>query len=333
MILYVNEAGLELKKNEGYCCITKEGTVKHKIPLEKLEAVVLFSGTHITTPCLRSLLVRGIPVTFLSSTGEYFGRAESTSHFNMDRQLKHFKAAQDPVFSLNITKSFITGKVHNSIVLLRRYNRGKEKQEVVKNIKLMQNMLKKIPTADSPNQLNGIEGYASRLYFEALSYLIKEDFYFCGRSKQPPRDPFNSLLSFGYTLLLYEIYTSVTNKSLHPYLGFLHQVHRSHPALASDLMEEWRPIIVDSLVLNLINHRIITLDDFSPPASNGGIYLKKAKSPLFIEKFAQKLKIENRYLDGNNPCNFRQAINHQVDLLVKALETGDYTIYKPVIIR
>ncbi|NLU50145.1 MAG: CRISPR-associated endonuclease Cas1 [Syntrophomonadaceae bacterium] len=333
MILYLNEAGSVLRKTGGYYVVITADNKKRDIPAEKLEAVVVFSGANVTTPCLMSLLRQGVTVTFLSSKGGLFGRAESTAHFNIERHRSQFRAGENPGFCLELARIFIKGKIHNELVVLRRYNRHMNLATVDDAVKRMRLCYTDLDKPKSLNELNGTEGYASRLYFGALSHMVREEFRFKGRTRQPPKDPFNSLLSFGYTLLMYEIYAVLLGKGLHPYLGFLHRVRRGHPALASDLMEEWRPILVDSLVLRLIQGRTLTLDDFELPDVEGGVYLRKDRARVFIEKFQERLNLEHRYLPTDAPLTFRQAIHYQVGALVKALEESNPRAYQPIMLR
>ena len=226
MILYLSEPGSVLRKKGGRYVIELNDNKIGEIPAEKLEAVVLFSGTNITSPCMVSLFEMGIPVTWLSSRGKFFGRAELTNHVNIERQREQFRRGEDEEFCLALARKFIKAKIRNSLVLLRRYNRNLDLSTVRNIIDEIQKNINSVDAAPNISVLNGLEGYTSRLYFQALSEMVRDDFKFKGRNRQPPTDPFNSLLSFGYTLLMYEIYTAIINRGLHPYMGFLHRIKR-----------------------------------------------------------------------------------------------------------
>jgi CRISPR-associated protein Cas1 len=198
----------------------------------------------------------------------------------------------------------------------------------------MKKIKEKIETASSIEQIMGYEGTASRKYFEGLSFLIKREFHFNGRTRMPPKDPFNSLLSFGYTLLLYEAYTAVLNKGLHPYAGIMHKDRQGHPALASDLIEEWRPVIVDSLSFSLLEKRTFKKEDFIENEEKGGVYLNKNQTKRFIKEFERKLRTEARYIESiEGRMSFRRALQHQAGMLVKAIEKRDPSLYNPVKVR
>ncbi len=134
---------------------------------------------------------------------------------------------------------------------------------------------------------------------------------------------------------MYEVYTAITLKGLHPYRGFFHKPKRGHPALASDLMEEWRSILGDSLSIHSVSHKIISKEDFlEPDPESQGIYLNQDGSKKYIEQFEKRIRKHNQYLDYiEYPVSFRESIAFQVGSLVKALEEYDPDIYIPVIIR
>jgi len=333
MILYMSEPGSVLRKKGGRYVIDLNEEKIAEVPAEKLEAVVLFSGAHITSPCMVSLFESGVPVTWLSSRGKFFGRVELTNYVNIERQREQFRRSEDGDFCLNLSKKIVKAKIRNSLVLLRRYNRNLELEAVDNIMGEIQKNLRGVESSSSISGLLGVEGYTSRLYFQGISAMIREEFKFQGRTRQPPTDPFNSLLSFGYTLLMYEIYTAIVNRGLHPYIGFLHRLKRGHPALASDLMEEWRALLVDSLVLSQIQRGSISWEDFDVDFQEGGVYLRKDAARSFIRKFEERLRSENRYIPDTNPVSFREAIDHQVLTLVRSIEEADAEMYRPILLR
>ena len=148
----------------------------------------------------------------------------------------------------------------------------------------------------------------------------------------PPKDPFNSMLSLGYTILMYEIYGEIENKGLNPDCGFLHKDHEKHPTLASDLMEEWRAVIIDSMVMSLIQGREIHSEQFIKDEETGGVFLTKEAMKIFLRKYEIKMRTENRYIE-NMSMSFRKGIRHQVNLLTRAIENNDANIYVPITIR
>ena len=206
------------------------------IPIENIDNVVIFGGIQLSTTCMHNLLSKGIHVTFLSKTGSYFGRLESTSNINIDRQREQFRKSDDKKFCLEIAKKFIKGKGANQRTILIRANKELKNDVLSNTITIMFGIIKDINIAKTIEELMGIEGYLAKLYFNALNHVIDKRYRFKTRSKRPPKDPFNAVISFGYTLLHYEIFTTLVTKGLNPYAAFLHSDRHKHPALCSDLM-------------------------------------------------------------------------------------------------
>ena len=175
---------------------------------------------------------------------------------------------------------------------------------------------------------------AARAYFRGLAKLVDPAFAFQGRSKRPPKDPFNSMLSLGYSLLMNVVYGELENKGLNPYFGMMHRDREKHPTLASDLMEEWRAVIVDSTVMSLVNGHEILLEHFVRKEDTPGIFLTKEGIRRFITKMEQKFSTKSRYLEElSYPVSFRRGIGLQIDKLIHAMEEGDTEQYTPIRIR
>ncbi len=332
--LYVTEPKTTVRFEESQFVAEKKDGLKIFIPAEKLEGVVVIGNITITSRCINELLERGIPVTYLSSRGLFFGRLESTKHCNIERQRKQFRYGDNREFCLKLSKKFVSAKIHNQIVILRRYNRNTESFEVQGIIEFMQDIETKIEVADSIEQIMGYEGVCSRKYFQGLANLIDDDLDFNGRNRMPPKDPVNSLLSFGYTLLLYEIYTAIVNKGLHPYAAFMHKDRHGHPALASDLIEEWRPIIVDSLVLKLFRNYTFTQNDFITDEKTKGVFMKRDRIKDFISLFEKKLNEEISYaIKEVSRISCRGAIAYQTNTLAKAIDDENPDKYASIKIK
>ena len=329
--LYLTEEGCHIQKNGGRYLVTKGDAILRTIGIEQLDNVILFGNIQLSARVITDFLRGGIPMTWLSGTGLFFGRLESTQHINISKQRQQFRLGDDTNFCLRLAKNILEAKAANSLTIMRRYQRAANVPAIDNLIQQVVILSRKIHSMHSLEQLLGIEGSIARQYFRALSLVVNPDFAFSGRNKRPPRDPFNSLLSFGYTLLLYDVYTAIASTGLHPYAGLLHKDRQGHPALASDLMEEWRAPIVDSLVLSMVQRREIQPDDFQPPDVNGGVYLCHEASKLFIAAYEKRLNRQNQY--GDKLMTFRELLHRQAGLLCKALLDEDPDIYEPIFIR
>ncbi|MCR4440861.1 MAG: CRISPR-associated endonuclease Cas1 [Peptococcaceae bacterium] len=332
--LYVCEPDTRIRIEEGRIIAEKRGGLNVSIPLELLEGVVLMGSAQMTSSCSAELLEKGIPVTFLSKSGLFYGRLESTKHVNIIRQREQFRAGDDKDFCLKFSAKVVAAKIPNQVVVLRRYNRHIENAAVNEHISQMLLLEDAVLRAVTIAQIMGYEGAASRHYFKALSLMVNRRFAFSGRSRMPPLDPFNSLLSLGYTLLLYETYTAVVNKGLHPYAGLMHQDRQGHPALASDLIEEWRPVIADSLVMSIVQGGSLVPEDFTTDKKTGAVLLEKKALHKFIKYFEEKIRSEANYLPyANQRMSYRRAIQHQAGVLASCIENNNIDYYHPVRLR
>lgn len=308
----------------------KDGLLR-SIPAEPLETIQVFGRVQITTQCMTECLKRGINIIFYSSNGSYFGRLISTNHVNVARQ--RLQAGLSDDFKMEISKSIVRAKVKNQTVILRRYARNSE-ENCDYEIGQMLRLGEKIDRCNGINEIMGYEGAAARNYFAALGRLIDPNFYFEKRSRRPPLDPFNSMISLGYSIVLNEIYGKFEGKGLNPYFGVLHQDREKHPTLASDLMEEWRAVLVDSLSMSLLNGHEIDKDEFYCEEGKPGIYLSSKAFKTYVKKLENKFYASNKYLSYvDYSVSFRRALDLQVNQLCSAIERGDPTLYKPVQIR
>lgn len=250
-ILYVNEPGTVLSKKDNRLIVTSTDGGIRSLPFETVEGITLLAPAQMTTQCTEACLKNGIQVAYFSKGGKYFGRLISTGHVRAKLQREQ-SSLYETDFALSLSKRIIQAKVHNQRIVLSRYlkSRGLQPNEHEKQLLISEY---KIPTAKNNNELMGYEGNAAKAYFSGLSRCIEPDFTFQGRNKRPPRDPFNSMISLGYSILMNELYFEIELKGLNPYFGFLHKDAEAHPTLASDLMEEWRAVIVDSTVMSMIN--------------------------------------------------------------------------------
>lgn len=311
--------------------IQKDGLVK-SIPKETVESISIFGNSSITTPCMQFLLTEGISVCFFSNTGKYFGRLVSTADNKIDVIKHQIAAFDDKAYSLELGKHIASAKIHNQMILLKRYIK-EVTPELNRNVGLLKVYKKKVETSEDINQLMGYEGIAARTYFDSVSMIINPDFAFTGRSRRPPRDKFNSLLSFGYTLLMYEIYAKIQIAGLTPYYSIIHSAYGDNPALASDLMEEWRAVIVDSVVLSMIQGNEIKPEDFQSEEAPG-IYLTNEGLKKFIKKFERKMNTDIKYLEYDNKTySMREALNVQCSKLKESIMSKDSSIYKPILLK
>lgn len=331
-LLYVNEDGAVVGITANRCTVKDKDGLVRSIPIESLEGVTLLGKVQVTTACAEEFLKRGISVSYFSKGGSYFGRLQSTGHVNTARQRMQCEL-YDTEFALELGRKILSAKVKNQIVVLRRYQRSTS-ADVEQEQNMMAICRNKMERAATIAELIGYEGQSAKYYFAGLAKCVEPEFAFKGRNRRPPRDEFNSMLSLGYSILMNEVYCKIEMKGLNPYFGFIHRDAEKHPTLASDLMEEWRAVIVDATVMSMFNGHEIHKDDFVLDYENPGCYMTKNGLKLYLNKLEKKFQTEVRYLSYvDYPVSFRRAIFLQMEQLVKAIENRDVSLYQPIIIR
>ena len=331
--LYLLEQGATLKKEDERLIILKDKKVIKEVPAIKVDQILIFGNIQVSTQAMKFCLEENIPIILLSSRGKYFGTVESFKRINVELHKKQFEKADDKRFSLEIGKAIIKAKINNSKVLLQRYSRKRPFISINTEIKSMNNLLDKLLSVKSHDELIGIEGAASARYFSGFRNLIGDQWGFEKRQKQPPPDPINSLLSYGYTLMFYNIYALIRMHGLHPYVGFLHGIRQGHPSLVSDLMEEFRAPIVDSVVLNLITRRSLKKDDFLILENEDSpCLLKDGARKVFIKAFEGKMNSSISHGGTGYQVDYRRCIDLQVQALRRVIE-GKSDKYEPMMIK
>ena len=199
----------------------------------------------------------------------------------------------------------------------------------------LQKLAEQVKQGQTVEEVFGYEGQAASRYFEALGHLLNFAMGFGHRIKHPPTDPVNSLLSFGYALAFYNLYALIRARGLHPYVGHLHAVRDGHPALASDLLEEFRAPVVDSLVLYLVNSKIVTEPDFyraSEGEQRAGCYLRDAARKTFLKHFEQRMASPIVHPGTGESVDWRRAMDLQVAHMLQRIR-GEVNTYIPLEIR
>lgn len=332
-VLYLIEQGATLRKEGDTFLVTKEDQTLQKIPAAKVEQVVIFGNVNLTTPVIHYLLDQGIDGVFCSTTGKYHGRLLSTeSRFGLLRRAQ-FGAVSDAGLQLAVAAAIVRAKLSNERTMLMRYARETPSPVLSEAVEALGEGLRRLERAANVAAVQGIEGYHSMIYYGAFKSLLKYDLGFRARVRRPPRDPVNSLLSFGYTLLVYGVQAAIRMVGLDPFLGFLHSVEYSKPSLALDLMEEFRPIIVDSIVLRAINTRSLTEADFETSEERGGmVRLRSEAIRKFVAQYEERVQTEVIHPHTNTRASYRRCFELQARQLARVI-TGKEPAYRPFLVK
>ena len=258
--------------------------------LPNTSQVNIFGNVQVSTQAVKALLERGIILSYFSYGGWYLGRAVGHDSKNVELRLAQYRGATSPELCVRLARTWIHSKVRNCRTLLRR-NHDQLDPTVLPQLKDLARKALKAPTLE---HLLGIEGSAARVYFGAFGGIFKdggsataEGFDLNGRNRRPPKDPVNALLSFTYALLTKDVALAVQRVGLDSLLGFYHQPRFGRPALALDLMEEFRPIIADSVVVTVINNGTVRQGDFLAGAT--GVTIKPAARKRLIAAYERRM--------------------------------------------
>lgn len=327
--LYVTEQGSRVKVRHQQFQVYYQQKLQASVPVNQVSHILLFGCCNLSHGAMSLALRRQIPIMFLSHQGRYFGRLETEWIAQVDYLARQVQNSSDPNFSLRQAQSMVAAKLHNSRILLLRLNRRRKYQKVIEAIEQLALFMKRVPHAQSREILLGYEGQGSHIYFQALALFIKEPFSFSKRTRRPPTDPINSMLSLGYTLLFQNIHSLMQLVGLHPHFGNLHVPRKNHPALVSDLMEEFRALVVDSLVVYLANSKKVKPESFTLPDGRGGVYLRPHILRKFLSHWEQRLQIEVVHPHTGQKVSYSRCLELQIWEYINVLR-GKRDVYRPM---
>ena len=294
--LYVTSEDSYLSLDGENIVVSEQGSEIGRLPLHNLEGVVSF-GYRGTSPALMGACAeRNISLCYLSPQGKFLARVSGKVKGNVILREQQYKVFLDNGKSLEVAKNCITGKIYNARWVLERATRDHGLQvnveELKKSSEKLKNSLAYVSNCQSKEQLRGIEGEAAQVYFGVFDELIlqqKKDFTFNGRTKRPPLDHVNALLSFVYTLLTNTITSALETVGLDPYVGCLHTERPGRVSLSLELIEELRPVLADRFVLSLINKKIVTKKGFQKK-ENGAILMDDKTRRSVLTEWQNKKK-------------------------------------------
>lgn len=333
--LYVQEPGARVSKS-GEVLIVETEEKKTEVPLGDVSELVLHGPVALTTPALAALLREQIPVTYASTGGWVMGHTVSTGHKNVAIRIAQFRAAFDERRSLAFARSLVAAKIKNSRVFLRRNFKAGDEAERDATLEALSRLADRAIHTPSEVELLGIEGEAAARYFRLFSTMFGEaardfpEFSFEKRTRRPPADPVNALLSFAYTLLTRTWLTVLSAVGFDPYLGFYHRPRFGRPALALDLMESFRPILADSTVIQAINNGEVKSDSFI--ATGPAVNLKPHARRAFIAAYERRLEQEVTHPLFGYRVSMRRLLEVQARLLARYLE-GEIDDYPHYLVR
>lgn len=283
-----------------------------KAPLEQIRAVNIYGAAQISTQALHELMTRDVPVSYFSPSGRFVGMTHGLPVSGVDARRGQYRLFDDPDLRLMLAKEIVRGKIHNQRTMLMRNGNASE-QDITK----MADLRDATSSAESIDSVRGIEGAAAALYFGAFSTMLCDtevsSWDWNGRNRRPPKDPVNALLSLGYSVLSKELTGICHYVGLDPFLGFFHSPRYGRPALALDMMEEFRPLIADSVVISLLNRKELSAGDFVK--SSRGVFLKDGARRSFWQAWGRRMDTE-----VTHPCfGYRMSYRRMMDVQIRQL--------------
>ena len=314
--------------------VSRERQETARFPLHTLEGILCFSYPGASPALMGACAERGVDLSFFSPRGAFLARATGKMRGNVLLRQQQYRAADDPFASCRYAKGFLLGKVYNSRWVLERATRDHPQRVPVERLKSLSAQLAAalplIENAMTAEELRGLEGAAAQQYFDGFGSLIlqqQDTFAFTVRSRRPPLDPVNALLSFAYTLLARDCAAALEGVGLDPYVGFLHCPRPGRTSLALDLMEELRAVCADRFAITCINQKILTEKDCQRQ-ENGAVLLTEEGRRTFLKFWQQRKQqtLQHPFLGEKIPWGLVPYV--QALLLARTLR-GDMERYPP----
>ncbi|HEY5705585.1 MAG TPA: CRISPR-associated endonuclease Cas1 [Terrimicrobiaceae bacterium] len=340
-VLYLNTPGVRVGRKDEMLTVKEDDKTLSEVRIGDLTHVALFGNIQISTQAIQALCEREIPVSYFSMGGWFYGITRGHELKNVFTRMEQFRFARDPSACLALARRMVFGKVRNHRTMLMRLHLEPPAPVVAK----LRTMADSALRATSLEELLGTEGAAANFYFGAFAGMLKAEdefadsnhgpgpqlrFNFSGRNRRPPTDPVNALLSLAYSLLTKDCTLAAMAVGLDPYVGFYHQPRFGRPALALDVMEEFRPLIAESVVLTAINNRMILPKHFV--RAGHAVNLSAAGRKLFFQTYEQRMSSLITHPIFDYKVSYRRVLELQFRMLARYL-TGEIPEYVPFLTR
>ncbi len=335
--LYVTTEGAQLYKDHETALVKVNGEKKLQVPLLHLASIVCMGPIYVSPELMAACTEAGIHIAFFSPTGRFLARVEGLPGGNVLLRRQQLRCADDPQATLRIARSMVLGKISGARQFLlhaRRDAQDDRKEALEFAASRLSVHARQLVEAADLDALRGLEGIAAKDYFSVFNLLIKcgdDAMQFQGRSRRPPRDPVNALLSFGYALLMQDCAGALAGIGLDPAIGFLHEERPGRLALALDLMEELRCPVVDRLVLALINRSQLGSADFEKD-EGGGFRLQDDARKRFLVAYQENKRSDVLHPFLDQRIAWGRVPQVQAQLLARTLR-GDLDDYPPFAFR
>ena len=301
-----------------------------EIPLRDLDRLIVGESTYITSPAFAAILRAGIPIQFFAWNGKFLGNFLPAQNSHGLARLQQYRRTLDPTFTTPMAARLVNAKLYNQRRVLQRLGSSQTASEpkpdfdfsrtgLDTTLKWLDGLFASIGSSQNIDELRGYEGAATARYFQAWAEFLPPAFPFERRSRRPPLNPVNACISFGSTLVYNECVAFCHAHGLDPALGMLHTTENGRWSLALDLIEPFRPVLVEALALDLFSHQILNQDHFEP--NQGGIYLNEPGRRKFILQYERRMERQFLSEAAGHRTSLRQQLEQQAVLFKASLDS------------
>jgi len=317
--IYLTEAGSVVRVTSNSIVVTKGRERLLQAPLFHIDRVLLFGrGIQITGDAMGALLEEGIEVSYLGRRGKLYGKVMPSVSKNVLVHVAQYERYSDDEFKANLARTLVTAKLNSCRGLIIRYRQNYADTDFSSELRVIEAALHNLPGQSTVSSIIGTEGVATAAYFRAYGRMFRKKFRFETRTRRPPKDPVNALLSFGYTMITNELFSLIAAHSLDPHIGFLHELGYGRPSLALDLVEEFRQPFIDRFTLRLVNKEVFTEADFRP-VENKGVYLTKPALKVYFEQYEKRILEPFTLPNSDEQICFRELFKRQVQRILETI--------------
>ena len=320
--LYVREQGAMLTKSGERICITKGGKTLIERPAGSIDNIAIFGGVQISSQALAMLLEKGIDISYFSYQGKYLGHTASDTSKNIFLRMQQYDCYEDMEYRNETARIIVANKIENQMTVIKGW-RWDADFDWKADVEAMNRHKKSLEEKNAQMEFMGVEGICSNIYFHSYAQMFSCEFKFEKRSRRPPKNPINVLLSLGYTLLTKEVTNALAAQSFETYLGFLHGIRYGRQSLALDIVEEFRQPVIDRLVLKIFNKGMVSKYDFDIP-EEGVVILNEDGFRRFCTAYEKWM---NGTDTSSGDTGFRIRIREQTEKLRAAIQQKG--IYEP----
>lgn len=316
-IIYVTKQGSKIRVSKGRIKVTKGSDTIADYPSQKIDTVNLFGGVNFTTPFISLASEEGISLNYFSKYGKYKGSFIPVKNTIAEVRKKQYGLSKKD--RVSISKDIVIGKIKNSMIFLKRKNTS--------DLDKLENIISRCKKCTDLEVLRGLEGEAAEYYFRKLDNTFIDGWSFKKRTKRPPEDHINSLMSLTYVMMKNEVVSALRQYNLDPFMGIMHKDRHGRPALALDLLEELRSIFCDAFSTRLVNRKTIVHKDFKKNNR-----LKNDAFNRYLDKFEDYMQEEFNHPEFDYTVNRRKSIRMQAIILRKKI-TREYDKYHPMVFK